>query len=318
MADNYFYGNQSEQFSFYRVPKLLFTDPRFRNISVEAKVLYGIMLDRMSLSQKNGWFDDDGRVYIVFTIEEIAELFNCGSQKAVKLLTELERDAGLLERKRRGLGRPNLLYIKNFAADPDPLLRNDDYHDSETLNDDFQNSFLAENAIQECPDSQGNYTDKNKTDMSDTDSYPIESIKANGVSEKESADAKGCDANRNEIAIRKTYREFLRANTELDLLIREHPLCADLLREILDLMVDVVTSTSPSIRVSGEDKPADIVRSQFLKLNGQHILYVLDCLEKNTTEIRNIRQYMIAALYNAPMTIGNYYRSLVNHDMYGE
>ncbi len=100
MTLDYFYGNQAEQFSFYRIPKVLFTDERFRAISTEAKVLYGILLDRMCLSQKNGWLDDDGRVYIIFTLDEIMSSIGCAVQKATKLLSELDNKSGLIERKR--------------------------------------------------------------------------------------------------------------------------------------------------------------------------------------------------------------------------
>lgn len=116
MQYEYFYGAQAEQFSFYRIPKALFTEPNFRELSTDAKVLYGILLDRMSLSPKNQWLDAQNKVYIIFTVEEIMDALNCANQKATRLMVELEKQAGLIERKRQGLGRPNLIYVKNFAA----------------------------------------------------------------------------------------------------------------------------------------------------------------------------------------------------------
>lgn len=116
MQYEYFYGAQAEQFSFYRIPKALFTEPNFRELSTDAKVLYGILLDRMSLSLKNQWLDAQNKVYIIFTVEEIMDSLNCANQKATRLMVELEKQAGLIERKRQGLGRPNLIYVKNFAA----------------------------------------------------------------------------------------------------------------------------------------------------------------------------------------------------------
>ena len=116
MQFDYFYGSQAEQFSFYRIPKLLFTDPQFKPLSTDAKVLYGILLDRMSLSVKNHWLDEESRVYIIFTTEEIMEALSCANQKACRLMLELEKDAGLIERKRQGLGKPSLIYVKNFAV----------------------------------------------------------------------------------------------------------------------------------------------------------------------------------------------------------
>ena len=116
MQYEYFYGAQAEQFSFYRIPKALFTEPNFRELSTDAKVLYGILLDRMSLSLKNQWLDAQNKVYIIFTVEEIMDALNCANQKATRLMVELEKQAGLIERKRQGLGRPNLIYVKNFTA----------------------------------------------------------------------------------------------------------------------------------------------------------------------------------------------------------
>lgn len=113
---DYYYGNEAEQYSFYRIPKLLFTDARFKGVSVEAKVLYGLLLDRMALSVKNSWLDGEGRVYIIFTIADVMEMLGCAEQKANKLLNELDcaKGVGLIERVRRGLGKPNVIYVKNF------------------------------------------------------------------------------------------------------------------------------------------------------------------------------------------------------------
>ena len=115
MTYDYFYGQQSELFTFYRVPKVLFTNERFWNISADAKMLYGILLDRMSLSAKNGWIDENGRVYIIFTIDEAKSALNCAEQKAIKLLSELEKKAGLIERKRQGLGKPKDYFENTFV-----------------------------------------------------------------------------------------------------------------------------------------------------------------------------------------------------------
>ena len=116
MQYEYFYGAQAEQFSFYRIPKALFTEPNFRELSTDAKVLYGNPLGRMSLSVKNHWLDEQSRVCIIFTTEEIMEALSCANQKACRLMLELEKDAGLIERKRQGLGKPSLIYVKNFAV----------------------------------------------------------------------------------------------------------------------------------------------------------------------------------------------------------
>ena len=130
---DYFYGGQAGLFSFYRIPKALFTDARIRGISAESKILYGLLLDRMGLSVKNGWTDDTGRIYIIFTTEEIMEALYCADNKATKLMKELE-SCGLIERKRRGLGKPSLIYVKNFISESsEPRIQNRENHDSGTV-----------------------------------------------------------------------------------------------------------------------------------------------------------------------------------------
>lgn len=113
-ALDYFYGTEAEQYTFYRIPKVLFTDPGFRRITADAKILYGLMLDRMGLSIRNNWLDEQERVFIYFTLEEAMDAMCCGHNKAVSLFTELDK-VGLIERKKQGQGRPTKIYVKNAA-----------------------------------------------------------------------------------------------------------------------------------------------------------------------------------------------------------
>lgn len=116
MTFHYFYGGEADQYSFYRIPKLLFTHEYFKSLSSDAKILYGLMLDRMSLSIKNQWFDEKNRAYIYFSVEDIMELLNCGKNKAVKSLQELDDETGigLIEKRRQGFGKANIIYVKSF------------------------------------------------------------------------------------------------------------------------------------------------------------------------------------------------------------
>ncbi len=132
-----YYGNEADQFSFYRIPKTLLTDARYKSISIEAKVLYGLLLDRMGLSVKNSWMDNDGRVYIYFTQEDAMQTMDCGHNKAVKLFGDLER-SGLIERKKQGQGCPARIYVKNFIqsppsdqTDPEPTPPPEDFQTSD-------------------------------------------------------------------------------------------------------------------------------------------------------------------------------------------
>ena len=283
---DYFYGPQAEQFAFYRIPKALFTDPAFRSISTDAKVLYGLLLDRMSLSARNDWLDEQGRVYIVFTVEEIMESLACGNKKAVGLLRELEVGAGLIERRRQGLGKPNLIYVKNFIEGNFLKCPND-------------TSVSVQSTVHDVSKGHGNKTDKNYTDLSETDPF-LSDVAAGTESE-------GKDD-------RTRYQEYFLRQFAFDSLVASCPDDEDMLREILELLVDTVCSKRRFIRIAGDDKPAEVVKAQLMKLNSDHLRFVLMCLKENTTLVRNMRQYLLAALYNAPLTMNNYYTARVQHD----
>ena len=287
---DYFYGAQAEQFSFYRVPKVLFTREQFKQLSAEAKILYGIMLDKLDLSVKNKWGDEKGRVYIIYTIEQIMEDMNCADQKATKLLDELEKKCGLIERKRQGLGKPNLIFVKNFITGVEgPMMaqiQNRENHDSGAVNI----------TTADYPKSRGINTNHNNTENSDIN--PIQSgFDEDGISE------------------RNEYERYFRESLSIDVLLRENLGEEETILGILDLMVDVCCSKRSVIRIAGDDKPLAVVKSRFMKLNAEHIRYVLKCLSENTTRVRNIRQYLLTALYNAPATIRPFYQAWVNNDM---
>lgn len=131
MNFDYYYGDESNQFAFYRIPRQLITGEAFKKLSTDAKLLYGLLLDRMGLSAKNGWYDDMGRVFIYYTLDEIQEDLNCGHEKAVRLLAELDtgkKGFGLIERVKQGQGRPTKIYVKRFttrAIPPQPAAPQD-------------------------------------------------------------------------------------------------------------------------------------------------------------------------------------------------
>lgn len=301
---NYYYGNEAEQYSFYRIPKVLFTDKRFKSITVEAKVLYGLLLDRMGLSLKNNWLDAEGRVYIIFTIADVMETLGCAEQKANKLLNELDslKGIGLIERIRRGLGKPNIIYVKNFTDSnrTESQIKNCDNH--KTGNVIFTD--------QELRKSQTNNTYMNDTDFSDTDfsiypagEMPVPLLDMNGTDRTEGID--GMDS----------YRSQIKENIDYEILVQDEPYNRERLDGFVELMAEVYSSKRESMRINQEDVRTDIVKSRFRKIDSGHIRYVLDCLDKNTTAIGNIRAYMLSALFNAPVTIKQYYASLVRHDM---
>ena len=307
----YFYGQQSEQFSFYRIPKLLVKDRKFAKISMEAKFLYGILLDRMNLSAKNGWFDEKGRVYIIFPINEIMEEFDCGKQKAARLLEELETKGDLIERVRQGLGKPNLIYVKNFFT-PESNFKNFENQTSEGLK--------IEPA--EVPKSNPNNINQNNTENSNTNlSFPSVENENEPESEASLQSEYSYDSNSETEPVyeenrkHSEYRSYFWDWLEFDQLIEKYDMQEDLLYEILEIMVDVVCCKRKTIRVSGDDKPIEVVRSQFMKITREHIEFIMHCMKENTSKIKNMKQYLLATIYNAPLTMGNYYSSLAQYHM---
>lgn len=145
---DYFYGDEAEQYTFYRIPKVLFTDPAYRRISSDAKILYGLMLDRMGLSVRNGWLDDCQRVFIYFTLEDALEYLCCGHTKAVLLFGELDKN-GLIERKKQGQGKPTKIYVKNFVRKAE-VLTSEKWKSKvpQTGSQDFQKT--ASTAVDNC------------------------------------------------------------------------------------------------------------------------------------------------------------------------
>ena len=285
MTLDYFYGQAGELFSFFRIPKALFQEQRFQDLSTDAKTLYGILLDRMSLSVKNEWFDKKGRVFIIFTIEDVKRTLRCADNKATRLLRELE-EFGLIERKRRGQGKPCLVYVKNFSAESSKeSVKNRD-------NDDSCGSKIA---CQDPVKSRGIKKKENKTEMNNT----------NLILSDESEKMKN----------RELLEEYFSRSLEIELLLRLCPDDEDTIYQIVDLLVDTCATNRKLLHIAGDDKPAEVVRSRFMKLNADHIRFVLKCLAENSNPIRNMKQYLLASLYNAPTTMQLSYQNQTNHDL---
>ena len=235
---DYYYGNEAEQYSFYRIPKALLTDPRYKSVSIEAKVLYGLLLDRMGLSVKNGWMDSDKRVYIYFTQEDAMNLMSCGKDKATKLFRELDKDGiGLIERKKQGQGRPTRIYVKNFILPssepsqpqppeqtPPPPPQTAENQQSRPLDStalltaEKPQSAPLETRGQDGGFSAPNKTERNKTELNDTDPSIFPPTPAPLASPPA-----GRPKSRMRIDEMDRYRELIKENIDFDLLLQEHP-----------------------------------------------------------------------------------------------
>ena len=268
---NYFYGNEAEQFTFYRIPKLLITSPEFKRVSDSAKLLYGLMLDRMSLSIKNGWLDEQQRAYIFFTTNDVMKQMCCGTEKATKLLAELdsEKGIGLIERKKQGQGKPTIIHLKKFiltdnAEQQNPRLseiKSQDFGKPKSKTSDNQNPRLseAENTdfrSSKCNDNNMSDNKGDNTKRSDNKilSYPIrenEAIASSSASTKESPDMIRWIEERN------SYESLIKQNIDYDIIVSEYS--SVWLDEIVEIMVDVVCSKEPYIRINKQNYPQETV-----------------------------------------------------------
>lgn len=335
----YYTGSEADQFTFYRIPKLLFTNSYFRNLSTDAKVLYGLMLDRISLSVKNHWVDEQNRVYIYFSVEDTMEYLNCRKNKAVQLLCELdsEKGIGLIEKKRQGQGKPSVIYVKNFfipsgagITQMEPLEQPEDSV-SEVGKTNFkksekQTSGSLENKPLEVGKTNPNKNKKSNTEMKDTERKEISSNLLVSFS-AQSTDDTGSVLPYSHSMADNSASQSLRVPAAANLLgeiqnridyqtlLKEYPFQTEMLDGICELMLEIEASQSETIVISSSRLPMHLVRERFRKLGYDHIKYVMGCILTNTTKVRNIRKYMLAALFNAPATIDGYYQAEVNHDM---
>ena len=295
----YFYGTESEMLTFYRIPKLLVSSKYFKTLTNDAKMLYGLMLDRMSLSARNHWFDKENRVFIYFSVEDTMEYLNCGKNKAMKTIAELDEKGGigLIERKKQGLGKPDIIYVKNFF-----LSSKESGSEVYTVNlyrSQNETSEGLDDGPQEVYEEDPNKNKNINTEFNNNESNQILSGR--------------CGKKRSDVA---GYQQLIKENIEYDFLLNRYPYDRDIIEGLLDLILETVLSRNEEIEIARNRYPAELVRSRFLKLDFWHIEYVLGCMKDNTAKVRNIKKYMLAVLFNSVSTVGSYYQAEVNHDMY--
>ena len=270
MTFNYFYGTEADQFSFYRIPKALFTDSYFKDLSSDAKILYGLMLDRMSLSIKNQWFDDKNRAYIYFSIEDIMELLNCGRNKAIKSMRELDDETGigLIEKRRQGFGKVNVIYVKTFMPEKtdekkfgeelkkfkkQTSVENEEpaeVYNSNFMKSQNQTSRSPENKLQEVYISNPNNTNLSDTEMNDNKSNHIISV-----------DEKRFDSdNRSEDY--QAYENLVKETIDYESLEVTHHDDMRQVDEIVNLIVETVMCKNDKILIASNWYPASLVKKK--------------------------------------------------------
>lgn len=290
MQFEYYYGIEADSYNFIPVPKALITEPQFKILSAEAVLLFSCMLNRMSLSRKNGWLDEDNRVYIIFTLEEIKDTIGRAHTKCVSILKELET-VGLIERKKRGLGRPDIIYVKDFlhtlkeGSNPDKIT---DFSKREVKTSANENSGLHETRTpdfsnREASNTNINNINNNKTEMSYTDSLPL-------LQPEETAEEKTEEDEEKKIKNQINY----------DRLLYKHPANKKLLAFILSQIVNMASDTKSMVEISsGYFEPKSKVLERLKGITFDDIENLLLMLpDKEENNIKNPIGYIRKCLFN--------------------
>ena len=315
---DFHYGNESEQYSFFKVPKILFSDEPFMDMSIDAKLLYSLMLDRMSLSRANGWTDSENKIYIIFPISTVIDILRCGKGKAVKMMKELE-EVGLIERERRGLGKPDLIYVKKFTdqtenpprphkeIDPetgDYIVVNESIYDElfpeSTSEYPKINSCVPKNEPQEFSYLDTNNTENIKTDCSSTEFNNFFDI------DVDVDKMRAIDAMYAKIREKIGYSDLARCygRNTVDSFVEN-------LAEIA-----MVHDDGGMFKVTKDKQyPISFIKYRFMNIDNTVADYILDSLRHTKNKVAHLKKYMITTLFNAPSTIDTKYQLEANHDM---
>ena len=274
---------------FYQLPKFLFKTDKYKKMSVEAKTLYALIIDRVKLSCKNNWVDEEENIYIIFTNEEVRRELNCCLTTAIKIMKELKY-YGLISSKRQGLGKPNLIYPQKVEEILD--IGNSKSKNNVVNNSDINNSVIKNSVVNDS------IINNNQ-----------EIIKNNNISNNEHKVTAEQEI--------KYYEKILKENIDYEKVVEYKIVEKDRLDEILEIMLEIVTNKKDTIKISKYNEVSTaIFKSRILKMDLSEIKYILNCIDKTTTKIINMKNYLLSALYNAKTTMGSYYTNWVRSDMY--
>lgn len=318
---DFFYGNEAEQYQFYRVPQALFTNEKFSKISCESKLLYGFLLDRCGLSRKNKWSDDDGKLYVFFKQEEAVEKLNIGKNKAVKIFDELEQ-TGLIIRKKQGQGKPTKIYVCNFTKEIADMP--EDQTSSENNKEGVQTPKNRESEI--SVSSENNQTEvktpeNGKSKLPKTGSQYIYSLNQTEMNHTNPSIYQGHATKQNSETDEWTdntiteCEEFIKMTIDYEALLNEG-VSPNTLDMIVDIMLEAYNPLNDYIKIQGQSVKRTIALRQYEKLDKDHIRYILDSIneESRKRRIKNMRPYLKACLYNAPHSMDMYYENEFQFD----
>lgn len=301
---------------FFQLPKFLFEGEFKTALSAEAKLLYALLRDRHELSLQNGWVNDKNEVFLIYKREEMCDMLGCGMAKIRKLINEL-MECGLLEEERQGLNLPNLIYLNYINVDN---ISDKPFNDAECRKSTVQSVEKRQSRVskfdsQDCRKSTPNKTNINNTKINDTDiSINQSATETRAFENPAEIDMIENQTTENE---RDYYALIIRDNIELDY-YQNNKDYAEFFNNAYELIIDTVASKAETIRIGKENMPKEVVKGRFLKLNSLHLEYVCDCLKNNTAKVSNIKNYLLTALYNAPITMESFYTAEVNHNFYSE
>jgi len=320
---DYYTLNDSEQIRFYQLPKELVKHERFKGLSDSAKILYSLLRDRVSLSAKNGWVDELGRVYIIFTANEIMEALGCANQKATKSMSELQK-IGLVESVRRGQGKPNIIYVKNFATELDgtnegrekpvnPL--NHENHTSRTMkimNQEPWKSHLLNHENHGQSILTLNDFDFNDTESSQSQSQTAETEEKTDMTLTMTPDALEIENSKSK---NSTYEDIIKENIEYRHYAKHNSNDLEMIDGLIQIMLDVILTTNPpTVKIGKETKLREIVKSVYLKLNSQHIEHIIDQYKAQHHKITHKTAYLRTMLYTVGQEIEAHYTNQVRAD----
>lgn len=314
----YFSSVGIEKFTFYRLPKALFTNPVFKDLSCESKILYGLLLDRASISKKNRWIDEENHVYVHMQQVEVQEMLSIGKGKAVTIFKELE-SISLIKRKKLGQGNPTRIYVMNFSSVVPDENECNYVESSETSTQNNKTEVLtSEKRKSALPKirSQASYymskTNMSKTNLSFYPSDDEQNRKSEPLVPQNGLNERTDDYNSELLEFEKDIKEQINYAYLL-----EHGISENTLDLIVDILANAYVNTDGDVTINGNTVPISIIKREYKKLTAEHIEYVLDCIDEQSksNNIRNLRRYLQSALYNAPHSIDLYYDTMINFDI---
>jgi len=266
--------NEVLEHKYYQIPQELCENPLYKyDLNSDSKLLYGFLLDRLTLSQKHNWYDREGNIYLIFPRHEVQDKLGLSDKTVTKAFNILAK-ANLILEKRQGQGKPNYIYVGKIQHQEIPVIP--DTEKVRALNRKSYDSGIGDSTVLDTENLRPINTNNINTNITNLIS-----------------------SNQDEV---DSYANLFKKNIEYDVLV-DDPYNVDVIKNITDTAIDTLNTNKATVYINSEPKPTEIVKSQLLKLNAGHIQYVVNCLKDNTKKVKNIKSYTLTALYNSVNTM---------------